>query len=75
MKIELCFLTVNLLAGLAEVTWYLQSLPGEKKVNFFLYFTANKEDECESQSKSSVLAFFDSFDDIVIDSVHSSLFY
>jgi hypothetical protein len=32
MKIELCFLTVNLLAGLAEVTWYLQSLPGEKKV-------------------------------------------
>jgi hypothetical protein len=57
MKIELCFLTVNVLAGFAEVTWYLQSLPGEKKVIFFLYFTANKEDECESQSKSSVLAF------------------
>jgi hypothetical protein len=35
MKIELCLLTVNLLAGLAEVTWYLQSLPGEKKVIYF----------------------------------------
>jgi hypothetical protein len=37
MKIELCLLTVNLLAGLAEVTWYLQSLPGEKKVTFYIY--------------------------------------
>jgi hypothetical protein len=58
MKIELCFLTVNLLAGLAEVTWYLQSLPGEKKVKLFLYFTVSKEDECgELQAKSSLLAF------------------
>ncbi len=51
MKIELCLITVNALAGLAEVTWYLQSLPGEKKVKFFLYFTANKEDKCKNYRK------------------------
>jgi hypothetical protein len=55
MKIELCLLTVNVLAGLAEVAWYLQPLTGEKKVKFFLY-TANKEDECgELLAKSSLL--------------------
>jgi hypothetical protein len=83
MKIELCLLTVNLLAGLAEVTWYLQSLTGEKKVKLFLYFNANKEDECENYKQSrrfwldSIDSFdsFDSFDDIVIDSVHSSSCY
>jgi hypothetical protein len=49
MKIELCFLTVNILAGLAEVTWYLQSLPGEKKVKLFYMF---KKDECENYKQS-----------------------
>ena len=61
MKIELCLLTVNLLAGLAEVTWYLQSLTGEKKVKLFLYFNANKEDECENY-KQSRLFWLDSID-------------
>jgi hypothetical protein len=52
MKIELCLLAVKVLAGLAEVTWYLQSLPGEEKVKLFLYFNANKEDEFENYKQS-----------------------
>jgi hypothetical protein len=53
MKIELCFLTVNLLAGLAEVTWYLQSLPGEKKVTFLF-----KDDGCGCHKQSRLCWLF-----------------
>jgi hypothetical protein len=53
MKIELCLLTVNVLAGLAEVTWYLQSLPGEKKVTFSF-----KDDECGYHKQSRLCWLF-----------------
>jgi hypothetical protein len=61
MKIELFLLTVNVLAGLAEVTWYLQSLPGEKKVKNYFYISLPKRKMSVVNYKQSRLfaVFFD----------------
>jgi hypothetical protein len=58
MKIELCFLTVNVLAGLAEVTWYLQSLPGEKKVKLFYISLPIRKMSVVNYNQSRLFAVF-----------------